>query len=475
MKKHFQNRLIKGGGLVIFIGLLSALVTCRLGLPEVQEEALGAVGSPIEPTQSVMTPQSHLGPGSIDIVPASSTSVGNCIPFGNNTSFGFTGFIYRNVPAFNLAPGGQFAFDLGQQNDVDIRRNIYFAVANTNPGPAVVVSGNVVSQGISALGWTKVASDTQTPQNPKGNTISGDYELIYTAEASFSFPGGGFIVGVGASPPGAYADGGCDQVLVRTVSGDASGQFYSRFFFKADQDLGVLDNITSGGTASELGGIVILASTNDPPEANAGPDQPNVEQTSLDGASVTLDGSGSSDPDAGDVLTYTWREGTTIIAGPTTSSTSNVMLNLGTHTIELEVDDGNGETDTDTVDITVEDTTDPVIAGVSASPDTLWPPNHKMHGVTVSVSVSDICDADVDCEIISVSSNEPVNGLGDGTTDADWEITSDLTVDLRAERSGTGTDRVYTITVECTDDSGNTSMETVDVTVPHDQGKGKKS
>ena len=98
-----------------------------------------------------------------------------------------------------------------------------------------------------------------------------------------------------------------------------------------------------------------------------------------------------------------------------------------------------------------------------------------MHGVTVSVSVSDICDADVDCEIISVSSNETVNGLGDGTTDADWEITSDLTVDLRAERSGTGTDRVYTITVECTDDSGNTSMETVDVTVPHDQGKGKKS
>jgi len=42
---------------------------------------------------------------------------------------------------------------------------------------------------------------------------------------------------------------------------------------------------------------------------------------------------------------------------------------------------------------------------------------------------------------------------------------------LRAERSGLGTYRVYTITVACTDASGNTSTGTVTVKVPHDQAK----
>ena len=71
----------------------------------------------------------------------------------------------------------------------------------------------------------------------------------------------------------------------------------------------------------------------------------------------------------------------------------------------------------------------------------------------------------VSCKIISVSSNEPVDG------DGDWVITGELTLGLRAERLGTGTGRTYTITVQCRDDSGNTSTKTIAVTVPHDQGK----
>src|SRR5262245_16698220 len=140
---------------------------------------------------------SLLGPGSIDLVPTSPTSVTNTIPFGNNTDFGFTGFIYRNVPAFTLVPGQKFAFDLGALNDVDVRRNIYFAVANRNPAPPVldIFRTSVISQGVRALGWTQVVSDNQIPLNPRGNLVSGDYELTYTAEAPFTFPGGGLIVG----------------------------------------------------------------------------------------------------------------------------------------------------------------------------------------------------------------------------------------------------------------------------------------
>jgi len=112
-----------------------------------------------------------------------------------------------------------------------------------------------------------------------------------------------------------------------------------------------------------------------------------------------------------------------------------------------------------------------VISSVSANPSTLWPPNHKMVPVSMSVAVTDICDAAPVCRIISVSSNEPVNGLGDGDTSPDWEITGNLAVNLRAERSGKGNGRVYTNTVACTDASGNSSTKTVAVTVPHDQGK----
>ena len=57
--------------------------------------------------------------------------------------------------------------------------------------------------------------------------------------------------------------------------------------------------------------------------------------------------------------------------------------------------------------------------------------------INVSPSVSD-CDSGVTCRIVSVTSNEPVEGLGDGDTSPDWVIT----VNLRAERSAHGTGRV---------------------------------
>lgn len=116
------------------------------------------------------------------------------------------------------------------------------------------------------------------------------------------------------------------------------------------------------------------------------------------------------------------------------------------------------------------DGTPPVIGTVTPSPDVLWPPDHKMVPVKVTADASDI-SGKTTCKIISIASNEPINGLGDGDTAPDWEITGDLTVNLRAERSGTGTGRVYTIIVSCSDCAGNTSNKSVIATVPKNQGK----
>jgi Fungalysin metallopeptidase (M36)/PA domain/Secretion system C-terminal sorting domain/Fungalysin/Thermolysin Propeptide Motif len=119
-----------------------------------------------------------------------------------------------------------------------------------------------------------------------------------------------------------------------------------------------------------------------------------------------------------------------------------------------------------TFKVTVVDNQAPVISNVSANPATLAPPNHKMRDVTVTYTVTDNCGAPV-TSTLTVSSNEPIDGTGDGDTSPDWEITDATHVKLRAERAGTGSGRIYTITITSTDAAGNTSSKTVPVLVAH--------
>lgn len=119
--------------------------------------------------------------------------------------------------------------------------------------------------------------------------------------------------------------------------------------------------------------------------------------------------------------------------------------------------------------VQIVDTIAPTIGAVTATPDVLWPPDHKLKPITVTVSVADICDPTASCHITGVTSNEPINGPGDGNGTPDYTITGNLTLEVRAERSGMLAGRVYTIAVACDDGSGNTSAKTVDVTVPVSQ------
>lgn len=115
------------------------------------------------------------------------------------------------------------------------------------------------------------------------------------------------------------------------------------------------------------------------------------------------------------------------------------------------------------------DTTAPVIASVSATPASLWPPNHKMTPVTISASVTDNCPGAPTWSVTSVTSNEPINGTGDGDTAPDWTIAGPHAVSLRAERAGTGSGRTYTVTIAAKDAAGNTATGTTSVTVAHNQ------
>ncbi|NII26823.1 CHRD domain-containing protein [Pseudoflavitalea sp. X16] len=111
------------------------------------------------------------------------------------------------------------------------------------------------------------------------------------------------------------------------------------------------------------------------------------------------------------------------------------------------------------------------IANLHTDPCLLWPPNHKMRDVKVHYTAGDNCPDFGGCEL-SVTSNEAVNGSGDGNTSPDWEVIDDHHVRLRAERSGNGNGRVYTIKVTCRDPLGDTFSRSTTVIVPHDRRDG---
>ena len=64
-----------------------------------------------------------------------------------------------------------------------------------------------------------------------------------------------------------------------------------------------------------------------------------------------------------------------------------------------------------------------------------------------------------------------MEGRGDGSFAPDAELgTAEAPLSVRAERSGSGTGRVYHVAVEATDGRGGTCTATVQVCVPHDLG-----
>jgi hypothetical protein len=239
----------------------------------------------------------------------------------------------------------------------------------------------------------------------------------------------------------------------------------------------------NGGATEYTRSVTVTAPSNPAPVVTASAAASIVPCVAGVGA-VKLTGTATdSDP-----LTVAWYEGATL---KSSTLSPTLILPLGAHTLQLRATEQRtgGATSTANVAVTIKDTSAPLV-DVSASPSSLWPPNHKYVTVAVNANAADLCTLLTPNSTLAgyVESSEADQGNGDGNTTGDIKVThvhAGNTVELssnshrrvtfhrgdklevRSERVG-NTDRVYTISMSATDDGG-TGQDTATVRVSQSQ------
>jgi hypothetical protein len=194
----------------------------------------------------------------LTIAPASPGTLYNAYPFGVGSSNQwppYAGFVYKNVPAFQLKTGDSLAFDLGAMNDADVQLEIALAATTVNGGDA------------PSQPFTTVVTNTQTPANPRGDTTVGNFELGFRAQAPFNFPGGGLIIRFSNSSPSYATDVSVTLDIVTATASDPSGNFVERFWSDPD---GVPPYLMTG--TGDIGGFQLTLADVPP----IPPNQPTV-------------------------------------------------------------------------------------------------------------------------------------------------------------------------------------------------------
>ena len=143
-----------------------------------------------------------------------------------------------------------------------------------------------------------------------------------------------------STPTGSTAALTADTSATPTFTADVEGSYTAELV------------VSDGLLSSDVDTVTIVAvSSNEKPEANAGPDQ-DVKT----GATVNLDGSASMDAD-GDTLTYQWEitskpSGSTATLSDADVESPTFIADVdGTYTVDLVVNDGTVDSDVDSVTI----------------------------------------------------------------------------------------------------------------------------
>ncbi|MAU09760.1 MAG: hypothetical protein CL607_08065 [Anaerolineaceae bacterium] len=183
------------------------------------------------------------------------------------------------------------------------------------------------------------------------------------------------------------------------------------------------------------------SSANQPPSADAGADQTVTDSDNNGTESVTLNGTGSSDPENGS-LRYIWSAiGMAIPEGGTVSADFPV----GTTEVTLTVVDPDGAQDFDTVSITVDAPTNAAPTANAGADQTVTDSDNNG---TESVTLDGSGSSDSDGTIVSYS----------------WQVSS-VEVATGVNPSINLSVGVHTITLVVTDDDGATASDDVVITV----------
>src|SRR3989442_6321666 len=341
---------------------------------------------------------------------------GTAVSLNNNIS-AVTTFTAPNVNS----EGGTLAFDLTVNDDKGQTRtdSVNIVIQNINRPPVAdagldrtVNAGTLI--GLNGTGSSDPDNDSLTYSWTQINGTSVGLTGAKTATPSFAAP------------------------LV-----DADGEILTFRLTVTDHD-GLTDSDTVIITISPLPVV------NQPPVANAGPDR-----TVKEGALVTLDGTGSSDPD-GDILTYSWIQtaGPNVGLSNTTSATPTLIApSVGatgaTLTFQLAVDDGKRANGTDTVKIKVNNV--PVKPVANAGPD-----KTVIEGTIVTLNGTDSTDSDGTIESYSWLQT---NGTNISLTDPTSASPSFTAPEV-------GTDgNLLTFDLTVTDNDLQTSKDTVNIMV----------
>ena len=152
------------------------------------------------------------------------------------------------------------------------------------------------------------------------------------------------------------------------------------------------------------------------------------------------------------------------LASCTLDGADALRLGPGERTIEVVGTAPDGSASSCTSHVVVVDVTAPLVA-LSPSPSVLWPPDHALVPVDPGTSAWDACDGTL-APACAVASSEPDEAAGAGLTSPDV-VWLDGALLLRAERSGVGYGRAYTLTCEAVDAAGNAAAAIGGVNVPH--------
>jgi hypothetical protein len=257
-----------------------------------------------------------------------------------------------------------------------------------------------------------------------------------------------------------------------------------------DLDLGTVPPLSVGGHTLTLeidDGIatvtdsIVVTIENSPPVP--APSGGGVYQI---GPSTEIVLGGEASDFDGDTLDYEWRTaGTLLFSGSTATlaggdpvalsqqTLGTLSLGLGVHTVNLAVNDGANPEVVSAITIEIVDSEAPALAP-SPSRTILWPPNHKMVAVSLDANAADNSGGPVSLSV-AIDSSEPPEYDGDGNFEPDHRIVSvdsvagRIEIELRAERSGKGAGRLYTVTITATDASGNSSAAEVQIQAPHNR------